>query len=244
MIKDKIKKLLFGPKASSDLYIDYLRKIGVQIGKDCIIYSPRHSLIDIQYPWMLEIGNNVKITHGVIILTHDYSWSVLKKLKVPKGEGAILGASGKVSIGDNVFIGMNATILRGVTIGNNVVIGAGSVVSKNCPSNGVYAGNPARLIMSIEDFYIKREEKQLEEAKSLALEYYKKFQMVPEKEVFHEYFMLFENTPEKLCSVFEEKLMQTGNYKDSKAFLSSRKAQFSDYHEFLRFCGFDIKQIK
>ncbi len=51
-----------------------------------------------------------------------------------------------VTIGDNVWIGGNATILPGVTIGDNVVIGAGSVVTKDVPSNVAVAGNPARII--------------------------------------------------------------------------------------------------
>lgn len=54
----------------------------------------------------------------------------------------MLGASGVVEIGDNVFIGMNTIIERNVKIGNNVVIGAGSVVTKDCEPNSVYAGAP------------------------------------------------------------------------------------------------------
>lgn len=51
-----------------------------------------------------------------------------------------------VTIGNNVWIGGSATILPGVTIGDNVVVGAGSVVTKDIPSDVVVAGNPARII--------------------------------------------------------------------------------------------------
>ena len=54
-----------------------------------------------------------------------------------------------VTIGNNVWIGGNAVILPGVNIGDNVVIGAGSVVTKDIPSNMIAAGNPCRVIREI-----------------------------------------------------------------------------------------------
>ena len=138
-IKSILRKVAYGYKAESSSYIEHLRSIGMKIGSDCIIYVPTKTLIDEQYPWMITIGKHVRITEGVKILTHDYAWSVLKTEK-----GAILGASGTVKIGDNVFIGMNTVITRNVEIGNNVIIGAGSVVTSNCDHNGVYAGVPAK----------------------------------------------------------------------------------------------------
>ena len=51
-----------------------------------------------------------------------------------------------VIIGDNVWIGMNATILKGVTIGENSVVAAGSVVTKSVAPNTVVAGNPASVV--------------------------------------------------------------------------------------------------
>ena len=54
-----------------------------------------------------------------------------------------------VTIGDNVWIGGSVTILPGVTIGDNVTIGAGSVVTKDIPSNSVAVGNPCRVIKNI-----------------------------------------------------------------------------------------------
>ncbi|WP_276866657.1 DapH/DapD/GlmU-related protein [Bacteroides heparinolyticus] len=51
-----------------------------------------------------------------------------------------------VRIGDNCFIGNGAILLPGITIGNEVIVGAGSVVTKDVPSNTIVAGNPARVI--------------------------------------------------------------------------------------------------
>ncbi len=66
---------------------------------------------------------------------------------------------GKVTIGDNVWIGGNACIMPGVTIGNNVVIGAGSVVTKDIPDNVIAAGNPCKIIRTVteedRDYYYR-----------------------------------------------------------------------------------------
>ncbi|GAK38226.1 maltose O-acetyltransferase [Bacteroides graminisolvens DSM 19988 = JCM 15093] len=59
---------------------------------------------------------------------------------------------GKVKIGDWCYIGNNALIMPGVTIGDNVLVSSGSVVTKSIPSNMVVAGNPARIICSIDDY--------------------------------------------------------------------------------------------
>ena len=54
-----------------------------------------------------------------------------------------------VHIGNNVWIGMGAIILKGVTIGDNSVVGAGAVVTQNVPTNVVIAGNPARVVKTL-----------------------------------------------------------------------------------------------
>lgn len=55
-----------------------------------------------------------------------------------------------ITVGNNVWIGGNVCVMPGVTIGDNTVIGAGSVVTKDIPSNVVAAGNPCKIIRSIE----------------------------------------------------------------------------------------------
>ena len=94
------------------------------IGTGTTIYTnPRNVFIDPTRPWLISLGRDVQITSGVKILTHGYDWSVIKGTT-----GEVLGSAGKVTIGNNCFIGMNTVILKGTTIGDNVIIGAGSLV--------------------------------------------------------------------------------------------------------------------
>ncbi len=69
------------------------------------------------------------------------------------GPGVVIGKNRDKypEIGNNVYIAANSTVIGGISIGDNVIIGAGSVVNKSLPGNGVYAGNPVRLIRHIDE---------------------------------------------------------------------------------------------
>ena len=158
----QFKKLIDGPKAASEDYVEHLQSLGMVIGDNTVIYSPKHCVVDTTRPWMIEIGDNISITAGVTILTHGYDWSVFKGMY-----GDVLGSAGHVKIGNNVFIGMNSTILKGVTIGNNVVIGANTLINKDVPDNCVVVGNPQRVVSDIDSYLQKRRAAQLDEAKEV-----------------------------------------------------------------------------
>lgn len=149
-IRAIIRKIIYGYKCDSDTYIKYLRSKGLKIGEDCFFYAPEHSHIDETSLKFIKIGELVQITRGVVILGHDYAYSVLGNVyyDLPRPQKMTV-------IGNNVFIGMNSIILNGVEIGDNVIIGAGSVVSKDCASNAVYAGNPAQYVCLLEEYYNK-----------------------------------------------------------------------------------------
>ena len=62
---------------------------------------------------------------------------------------------GDITIGDDVFIGSNSTILYDVNIGDRVIIGAGSLVNKDIPNDSVAAGVPCKVIGKFEDYRLK-----------------------------------------------------------------------------------------
>ena len=72
-----IKKVIFGYRVDSETYIKYFRSISMLIGERTVIYEPHASYVDVTRPYLIKIGNDVKITRGVTLLTHGYDLSVL-----------------------------------------------------------------------------------------------------------------------------------------------------------------------
>ena len=134
---------------NNDAYISYLRKQGVKIGTGCNITK----LADFgSEPYLITIGNNVRITKHVEFITHDGGLWTLRHMGLIDKEAVKYG---RIKIGDNCNISWNAIIMPGVTIGDNCVIAAGAVVTKNVPSGEVWGGVPARKIETIEEYYNK-----------------------------------------------------------------------------------------
>lgn len=95
----------------------------------------------------ITIGNNVTVGTGVCIWdTNFHPMDAEIRAKTPNDNVK----NKEIYIGDNVFIGGRAIILKGVSIGENSIVGAGSVVSSNIESNSIYAGNPAKFIRKID----------------------------------------------------------------------------------------------
>lgn len=132
-----------------------------------LISNLGHGFI-IEPPFFCDYGYNITIGKSVYI---NYGCCILDGTLVTIGDNCMFGPnvqiytathplecearnSGKefskpITIGNNVWIGGNATICPGVTLGNNVVVGAGAVVTKDFPDDVLIAGNPAKIIKTI-----------------------------------------------------------------------------------------------
>lgn len=228
-IRSIIRRLKFGVRVDSKTYINYLRNIGIEIGLRTTIFDPQSTIIDETRPWMIKIGNDVQITAGVTILTHGYDWSVLKGVY-----GDVLGSSGSVKIGNNVFIGTHSTILKGVSIGNNVIIGANSLVNKDIPDNSVAVGNPCKVIMTLEEYYEKRKDSQVKEATELVQEYRKRTGKDPDEYALHEFFWLFSDDPDTIPNVWKDMNRLVGNEEFSNQLMRQHNKKYKNMDEFLK----------
>ncbi len=146
------------PPSKNDERNEIIRKLLGKTGKNFTIRSTFYC----DYGYNIEIGENFYANHNLVIL--DCA-------KVEFGDNVFIAPncgfytaghpidaqernSGiefahPIKVGNNVWIGANVTVLPGVTIGDNTVIGAGSVVTKDIPSNVIAAGNPCRVMRNI-----------------------------------------------------------------------------------------------
>lgn len=120
-----------------------LIRMGMKVGNhferlNGVILDPSHC-------WLIEIGENVTLAPRVHILCHDASTkNFLGYTKI-----------GRVTIGNNVFVGAETVIMPGVTIGNNVIIGANSTLTRDVSDGVVVAGSPAKVISTLDNYLTK-----------------------------------------------------------------------------------------
>lgn len=124
-------------------YISSLQEHGLKLGKNFEPYGPFS--IDRDHAYLVEIGDDVKFSPDVLIYTHDSL--MFRDLNYYELK--------RVVIGDRVGIGARSTVLPGVTIGNDSLIGANSVVTRDIPPGVLAAGNPARVLGSVADYFQK-----------------------------------------------------------------------------------------
>lgn len=212
-----------------ETFINHLRKKGIKIGKNCTVGVARTINIDYSRPYLIEIGDEVRLNYGLTIMTHDYPSLVFKNYY-----GDFLPSSGKVKIGNNVYFGRNCTVLKGVTIGNNCIIGYGSLVTKDIPDNSVAAGIPAKVICTLDHYYEKRKEAALIEAFKHVNEIEKAFNRPPVPSDFREEFIYFVsgNEIDKYPEInIRRQLSMMGNCLEK--WQKEHKAPYKSFDEFI-----------
>lgn len=105
-----------------------------RIGLHCTIIGP------------VTIGNNVNLAQGIVVTALNHNFTDCTKRIDEQGI-----STKEVTIGNDVWIGANATILPGVTIGRHCVVAAGSVVTKDVPDYTVVGGVPARIMKRLKE---------------------------------------------------------------------------------------------
>jgi dTDP-4-amino-4,6-dideoxy-D-glucose acyltransferase len=115
---------------------------GIKIGK----YSDIQPHVVVWGGGTLEIGDRVSVGPGSVLLTAVYSHEKGMRMVDGLGEGTTKALYGKLTIGNDVYIGAQSTLMPEIVIGEGAVVGAGSFVNKNCDSYGIYVGSPAKKI--------------------------------------------------------------------------------------------------
>lgn len=144
-----LRRIFSGRGSAEKEAMAYCYEHGFKSGKN-FKYNSGYP-IDGNWPWLISVGDNVTLATGVKLLAHDASTANIDGVRTKVGI---------VEIGNNVFIGANSIVLCNTRIGDNVVVGANSVVTKDIPSNSVYAGNPAKYVCSFDEFAKKHQDNQ------------------------------------------------------------------------------------
>lgn len=124
-----------------------LKAMGMNLGKG--VNLPLSTWIDISHCFLISIGDNCGFGEQCMILAHD----------AMPNEYLDCTRIGKVKIHESCHIGSRTVILPGIEIGPGCIIGANSVVSKSIPPNTVAAGNPAKVLMTMEEYLKNHQEK-------------------------------------------------------------------------------------
>ena len=168
ILKRILKKIKsYTCRFSNKSFVNYLKDNGIAVGEGTV-FRPFSTEIDMTRPSLIKIGRNCYFNKQFVILTHDW----VTRVFIYSGRG-FLPSSGRVTIGDNVFIGAN------------------SVVNKSIPSNSIAVGNPCRVIMSLEEYYDRRKKQCIDEALDYARSIQERFHRKPIVADFKEEFPLF-----------------------------------------------------
>jgi acetyltransferase-like isoleucine patch superfamily enzyme len=120
--------------------------MGVTIGKNCRIYGNSPNMWGTE-PFLITISNNVFITDGCKFINHDGGTLILRK------ETPDLELTAPITIGNDVYLGIETIVMPGVTINGRVIVGARSIITKDVEHNSIMVGIPARRIKSVDQYH-------------------------------------------------------------------------------------------
>ncbi len=120
--------------------ITYNKQAKILIGDNCKLNG-----CQLHANNLIRFGNECRIGPGTIFCDNDSHYVSNSVEERSTREPA----NAPIILRDNVWVGMNCIILKGVEIGENTIIAAGSVVTKSCEANAIYGGNPANKIKEL-----------------------------------------------------------------------------------------------
>jgi maltose O-acetyltransferase len=123
-----------------------LRKLGMHIGGG--VNLPASTFIDTSHCFLISVGDWCGFGEGCVLLAHDGQFD----------EFLDAGRIGRVVIHPHSHLGTRTIVLAGVEIGPRTIVGAGSVVTRSLPPDTVCAGNPARVITSLDEYLARHRE--------------------------------------------------------------------------------------
>ena len=129
---------MYAPLNSIRLF--FYRMRGIRIGRR--VYIVQGCFLEESRPWLITIEDDVRISAGVTIVTHDMIYHALDS-NVPYRYGEVV-------LKCRCVIGPGSVILPGVTVGEGALVGAGAIVVKDVPARTVVAGQAATHLMSLD----------------------------------------------------------------------------------------------
>lgn len=132
----------------------FAERSGLDIGEKTILVGIQSFGTE---PYLIRIGKSCLITNNVTFITHDGSIQV-PLIRAGEDIGDVYSVKSTFSpieIGDNVFIGVGSIILPGSKVANNSIVAAGSVVKGVFRAGVVIAGNPAREVCELQEYYLR-----------------------------------------------------------------------------------------
>ena len=134
--------------ASPSKRANYMRKRMHFVGRNVLLFTTSFGT----EPYLISLHDNCICAADVKFITHDVSVFNLNRML---DDGTKLDKVGSIELFDNCFVGAYTILMPNTSVGKNSIVAAGSVVTKRIPDGEVWGGNPAKFIMTTQEFLSK-----------------------------------------------------------------------------------------